>query len=253
MEKRTSSRRQLSFPGRANESICNLCQGCHSHLSSPAEWKNEQARTYVLSLQVSPASLVCRPCRDDVTRALANPCYVPRWRKGKASAKTSDCSVLNCSNTVFAVIAVATSDEVQHAFDTTALKCGSEVIPIPTPLCKRHYHVVYDTLQSRQKRCVTCGTRLKQSNHRPCPKPDIIQLHLQEMTGFEGEIHSQDRVCLTCYKSHLVILKDNKPTSTDSDLKQLIDTYCQQIPCIETSVPSVHAPNRRRRLQTFSE
>ena len=63
----TSSRRQLSFPGGA---ICKLCQGHHSHMSSPVDWKNEQARTYVLSLKVPSDSLVCRPCRDDVTRVL---------------------------------------------------------------------------------------------------------------------------------------------------------------------------------------
>ena len=51
--------------------------------------------------------------------------------------------------------------------------------------------------------------------------------------GGGGEIHSHDRVCLTCYKSHLVILKENKPISKDSDLKQLLDTYCEQIPCME--------------------
>jgi len=73
----------------------------------------------------------------------------------------------------------------------------------------------YNALQSWQKLCVTCGSQLKQINYRPCPKPDIIQLHLQERTGFEGEIHSQDRVCLTCYKSHFVILKENQPISTE--------------------------------------
>ena len=126
-----------------------------------------------------------------------------------------------------------TSDEVQHAFYNIGLKCSSQAIPTPTPLCKYHYHLVYKELQSRQTRCKTCGSQLKQTNHRPCPKPEIIQQHLQEMTGFEGEIQSQDRVCLTCYKSHLEILKENKAISTDSDLKQLIDTYCQQIHCVE--------------------
>ena len=53
------------------------------------------------------------------------------------------------------------------------------------------------------------------------------------MTGFEGEIRSHDRVCFTCYKSHLVILKQNKPVSKDSDLQQLIDTYYQQIPSVD--------------------
>jgi hypothetical protein len=36
---------------------------------------------YVLSLNLSAESLVCRPCRDDVTRVLSNPSHVPRWRK----------------------------------------------------------------------------------------------------------------------------------------------------------------------------
>jgi len=97
----TSSRRKLSFSGGGSDSIsiCKLCQGHHSHLSSPAEWKNEQARTYVLSLDVPSASMVCRPRRHDVTRALANPCYVPRWRKdaSKASTKSSDCCVAHAA------------------------------------------------------------------------------------------------------------------------------------------------------------
>jgi len=108
MASRTSRRRKLSLSGGGSDSIsiCKLCKGHHSHLSSPAEWKNEQARTYVLSLDVPSASLVCRPCRHDVTRALANPCYVPRWRKdaSKASTKSSDCCVATCSNTVFQVL-----------------------------------------------------------------------------------------------------------------------------------------------------
>ena len=43
-----------------------------------------------------------------------------------------------------------------------------------------------------------------------------------------GDILSDDRVCLTCYKSHLVILKENQPISKDEDLKVLIDTLGQQ-------------------------
>ena len=39
-----------------------------------------------------------------------------------------------------------------------------------------------------------------------------------------GDILKDDCVCLTCYKSHLVILKENKSISKDEDLKVLIDT-----------------------------
>ena len=78
-------------------------------------------------------------------------CISAGWRKDKASSKSSNCCVVNCNNAVFPASAVATSDELQHAFDSTGLKCGSEVIPTPTPLRKHHYHVVYGELQSRQK------------------------------------------------------------------------------------------------------
>ena len=129
MDKRTSNRRQLSLLD--STSIGSL---------SPAEWKNEQAQTYVLSLNVSSAFLICRPCRHDITRALANPCFIPRWRKdtSKVSSNSSNCCVVDCNNTVFAASGVATSDEVQHAFDNIGLKCYSQAIPTPTPLCKYH-------------------------------------------------------------------------------------------------------------------
>ena len=65
---------------------------------------------------------------------------------------------------MFAASAVATRDELQHAFDSTGLKCGSKVIPTPTPLRKHHYHVVYCELQSRQQRCITCGSRFLRHN-----------------------------------------------------------------------------------------
>ena len=229
-----SSRRQLSFSG-GDDDLCKLCQCHNSHLSSPASWRNEQARSHVLSLQVPPDSLVCRPCRHDVTRVLANPCYVPRWRKGKTSAKNSTCCILGCSSVTLS--AVGSTSEVHHAFESMGLKCSSEVIPTPTPLCKYHYHLTYNALQPRE--CATCGTRLRGNNHRPCPKPDVIQEHLRERTGFEGEIHSQDRVCITCYKSHLVVLKaDPQRISRDNDLKQLVSTYIKQMPAIQRGATS---------------
>ena len=132
---------------------------------------------------------------------------------------------------------MGSTSEVHHAFESMGLKCSSEVIPTPTPLCKYHYHLTYNALQPRE--CATCGTRLRGNNHRPCPKPDVIQEHLRERTGFEGEIHSQDRVCITCYKSHLVVLKaDPQCVSRDNDLKQLVSTYTKQMPAIQRGATS---------------
>ena len=41
-------------------------------------------------------------------------------------------------------------------------------------------------------------------------------------------------VPITCYKSHLVILKKRKPTSSDSELKKLIISHSQRVPLIDT-------------------
>ena len=43
-----------------------------------------------------------------------------------------------------------------------------------------------------------------------------------------GDILKDESVCLTCYKSDLVILKENQPISKDEDLKVLIDTLGRQ-------------------------
>ena len=51
-------------------------------------------------------------------------------------------------------------------------------------------------------------------------------------TDFVDDILKDDRVCLTCYKSHLVIVKENQPNSKDEDLKVLIDNLGRQAkPC----------------------
>ena len=83
---------------------------------------------------------------------------------------------------------------------------------------------MYDALQPRK--CTTC---LSAGNHRSCPQPDIVRKHLHERTGFLGEIQVQDQVCLVCYRSHFVLLRDNTPISTNSGL---ICEYVHNIPTI---------------------
>jgi hypothetical protein len=35
------------------------------------------------------------------------------------------------------------------------------LVPVPTPLCKHHYHEVYKLLQPQQRKSVTCDTSLR--------------------------------------------------------------------------------------------
>jgi len=125
------SRRKISFSG-LEVRICALCQGSHSHMSTPSSWKNEAAHRLVISLQVSQESLVCRPCRDDITRMLSNSHYIPRWKKRTLEHDKAHCCVLDCNNSHFASITFGTADQISGAFDTSGLKCSTD-IPVPTP------------------------------------------------------------------------------------------------------------------------
>ena len=101
------------------------------------------------------------------------------------------------------------------------LVCSTETIPIPVPLCKHHYHMVYNETQPHQEHRVTCRTALRRhssSQVRVCPQPTIIQDYLKEHTEFEDTIKESDKVCYTCYHSHLVIIAQKSQCSTDSDL-----------------------------------
>ena len=85
------------------------------------------------SLVHSADSLVCRPCRDDIARVLANPAYIPRWRKGRVEG----CSVKDCNSISLTQTSLCSNSDdlkITHGIEFT-----TECIPIPTPLCKNNF------------------------------------------------------------------------------------------------------------------
>ena len=94
--------------------------------------------------------------------------------------------------------------------------------------CKQHYQAVYRHLHpkvfKKTRQCKTCKRYTQKL--RPCPHPEVVQDFLTQNTHFEEEIGPDDRVCYSCYRSHLVLVKQiqHHPTCTsnDSDLRQVI-------------------------------
>ena len=170
------SNRQLKF---SEPSVCALCHNHHSHTSSPNEWKNQHAREYVVSMDVPADSVVCRPCRHDVTRVIADAEYMRRWRKESVESSNSYCCVRNCSELSIAYASMCSSDEF---IQIQGIEFQNEPIPVPTPLCKSHYHAVYDASQTRQKNCRTCGRRLRMGMDRPCPQHSAPRHKFPERT-----------------------------------------------------------------------
>ena len=173
-------------------------------------------------MDIPADSVVCRPCRQEITRTLADSEYIPRWKKGSLSTNSdSNCCVLNCEQLSIAHANLCSSDQLQSM---QVILFKTMPVPVPTPLCKSHYYTVYNALQARQSNCRTCGRRLRLGNDRPCPQPEQIQSYLNEHTDFTGSIVSSDRVCLVCYKSHMAVLKESMRMSTDAELKLLVDS-----------------------------
>ncbi len=236
------SRRRLSF-GQAAPDVstctCSLCLGHHQQFSAPESWRSEDARAFALTLNISVGDPVCYTCRKDLTRVLFDGTYVPRWEKAHNKSDTSQCCVVQCSHKVFASLHKATSDQLRSTFHTAGLECTTPVIPIPCPLCKHHYHLVYILVQPTQTHCATCGVSLKHSNPKSCPNLELIEKYLHENADYDGHINNDDNVCYTCYRAHLVILKgSHAEKSADSGLQHLITTLSDQlhVPSETTSI-----------------
>ena len=191
---------------------------------SLAHGKNLQAQEIALTqLSLTLVSRVCQLCCNDIHRLIKSASITPRWEKGGTRPK---CCISNCHATSFATSKIATSEQISQIFP-----CSN--IPCPTPLCKRHYHSVYDTIQSKQTHCFTCNSSLCNFCVRVCPNPKLVQQVLGERTGFEETIPTSARVCAPCYKAHLLIIKEG-PKSIDQDLIQLITDLKRGIPSSDT-------------------
>ena len=147
---------------------------------------------------------MCYACRRDITRVISDNNYSPRWEKSKHHSK---CCIDECSQNSFASFHKASIQQLQSALHTLKFQCTTMEIPVPTPLCKHHYHLIYNLIQPTQTHCITCGISLKKSNPKVCPNPTVIQKYLEENAGYDSHIAENDKVCYACYRAHLVILK----------------------------------------------
>ena len=127
---------------------------CSTHRDIRA-WLMEKifkVRIYITLTQlgVTLVSRVCQLCCNDIHRLIKSASITPRWEKGGTRPK---CCISNCHATSFATSKIATSEQISQIFP-----CSN--IPCPTPLCKWHYHSVYNTIQSEQTHCFICNSSL---------------------------------------------------------------------------------------------
>jgi hypothetical protein len=182
-------------------------------------------------------STICKPCTNDITKVIEKESFVPRWQKIKLiqANKPLQCNIVGCDE--FAKHNSNISCRVN--FDSTLVMAGLELksadIPSVIPLCNHHYHEIYKVYQPTQTHCVTCNMWLKRSNTRHCPSPHIVQTISRDTTDYDGQIQPNDKVCFSCYKSHLAaLLQSDKSVSTSNSHLSLAELICG----LSASLPS---------------
>ena len=169
-------------------------------MSTPAQWRNKSAQQLAVTMNVTNDQHVCQPCRQDISKLLTTPSYIPRWSK---TVDLKKCCVFRCVNKPPLITSkTLDANTVKIVLEANKLKV---IDPFPQSicLCKEHYNVVYKSAFPTQTK--------------------LVDEHLKTSTGFEGNIRDNDRVCYTCYRSHLVIIQKIRSVSNDSDLEELID------------------------------
>ena len=215
--------RRLSVPEdtTASPRICCLCSKPNYYLSRPSQRDSE---ALAVSLQVELDSLVCKACRNDITKCLSDPKHTPRW---KINISKPVCIVSDCHDKMEHNCSIYSSDELHVLLVQTGLQVNHPP-PVPTPLCQHHYNVLYETYQQRQMKCVACDTWLRYTTSRVCTHPKEFEKILRETTDFQGTINPEDKVCIACYRAHLIKLDKASDSeiriSTDDELQSLISS-----------------------------
>ena len=129
---RKSARRALTFEcDDTHEQSCYLCLGHHVQMSTPSQWKSEQASAYASSIQVPLDANICKLCMDDISKVVSNASHIPRWRK-----RDVNCCIMGCGAESFVSTKIPSTD-ILKCFEAKGLEVSSPFLT-PTPLCRMH-------------------------------------------------------------------------------------------------------------------
>ena len=131
-------RRRLSFGvKKVDENQGNTCALCNSQsakVSTSQTWKDKRPQLVARSLCLSSDQTVCQVCRGDIRRFKSRPCTQVD------KTKTKQKCVPGCKETLFTQTQVVSEEQICLALGISI----TPPIPIPTPLCKGHYHTIYN-------------------------------------------------------------------------------------------------------------
>ena len=170
-----------------------------------------------LGKELPPRSCICKAHYIEAKRHCSHTGYIPKWKKQTQPVK----NVLVCAhpqcftaNTDERLI-VPSFDSLDNIKRALNIEDSSEHLV----LCPRHYTQLHRELSCAQC-CASCGMKPKRGTYftRHCRDIQTINLLLFENTGCDQRLTETDQICLTCYKSHLAVLKSRSEVITSNEL-----------------------------------
>lgn len=221
---------------------CSLCKEKAIKYTHPVKWKDERVLKFLQSIEpdlnIRPDSCICRNCRDSLSNGEKNPSiYKPRWSRVVPTIKPCDVSL--CTEASCRCTKLASKHEIAEL-----LQCSLDNLEnTETNLCDSHYRTLHKRISpaSYQWKCGVCSVAIRGSNYqtfRSCAKPEIFTKHLKEHTDYEVNITGNEKVCMECYRHSLTIAREatEKTTTTDEELKSLIDTIRGSLPQVQSEI-----------------
>ena len=191
-------------PGRPCQE-CILCGSKHKYHAHFGAFTTEH-RNFIYKHyegNIADDSCICKADQKEAKEHCNDPNYIPRWKKHKESI-INKCMHNDC-NADSSNARIIMASFMPNEMFTKVLNLDD--FPHEIMLCTTHYHQLYAQYNSPDP-CPSCGMKPKRGTCfiRHSPNPEMISKHLSENTGISIQLTSNDRICSTCYKTHLTIL-----------------------------------------------
>ncbi len=144
----------------------------------------------------------------DIKRNINSGDYVPHWTL-QNQENIHKCILPHCNKTESIVHSgLVTAKHINDIFNVAVNTDDGKLVP----LCQVHYKQVHRTINPQvymHEKCFTCSASIKGSC-RHCPNTVAIKNHFCQVSDMDLNITENDKICTSCYNSHLQIIANLK-------------------------------------------
>ena len=225
---RGSCRKQHCLPNVPGK-VCFLCGKSAPYMTKFSNWK-EPEQSFVMkhcNRTIPIDSDICKKDHLEAVRYHSSPSFIPKWKRALYETETiRKCAYQYC---------IVTSDNenlIRPSFESPSVICSH--LHVNTTdfdslyLCHKHY-TIHRALNPLIP-CASCVARPKagQSFNRHSLDALLVNTHFHNVfQNVTEDIQMNDVLCYSCYRMHLLIIKnlEEQKIGSDQQLQEDIDFW----------------------------